>query len=175
MKNIILKHKITFTILILLISAAMVLFLSSMIRNHSGKNFNATGSINYFQKLETITASKRNPNIIVILADDLGYSDLSCYGSTGIKTPSIDRLAENGVKLTNFYSSSPVCSPSRAGLLTGRYPVRAHVPTVFYPTGSLLDRIFSIAGSYSYGLKGIPQDEILLPEVLKSVGILLQL
>jgi len=164
------KKKMFLKIFLVLTLFAVTLLISSIVRNHFGRDFNVVGSIEYLQSLETITPHQRNPNIVVILADDLGYGDLSCYGSTGIKTPSIDRLAENGVKLTNFYSSSPVCSPSRAGLLTGRYPVRAHVPTVFYPTGSLLDRILSIAGGYSYGLKGIPQDEILLPEVLKKAG-----
>ena len=64
------------------------------------------------------------PNIILILADDLGYGDVGAYGATLIKTPHIDRLAEQGVRLTDFYASSNVCSPSRAGLLTGRYAVR---------------------------------------------------
>ena len=64
------------------------------------------------------------PNIILILADDLGYGDVGAYGARLIKTPHIDRLAEEGVRLTDFYASSNVCSPSRAGLLTGRYAVR---------------------------------------------------
>ncbi len=64
------------------------------------------------------------PNIILILADDLGYGDLGSYGAELIKTPHIDRLAEEGIRLTDFYASSNVCSPSRAGLLTGRYAVR---------------------------------------------------
>ena len=66
----------------------------------------------------------RPPNIILILADDLGYGDVGAYGAELIKTPHIDRLAEEGVRLTDFYASSNVCSPSRAGLLTGRYAVR---------------------------------------------------
>lgn len=64
------------------------------------------------------------PNIILILADDLGYGDLSVYGASLIKTPYLDKLAEEGIRLTNFYASGNVCSPSRAGLLTGRYAIR---------------------------------------------------
>lgn len=64
------------------------------------------------------------PNIILILADDLGYGSLGCYGNAEIKTPNIDRLAASGVRLTDFHSNGSVCSPTRAALLTGRYPQR---------------------------------------------------
>lgn len=74
----------------------------------------------------------RGPNVIVILADDLGYGDLGCYGSR-IKTPNLDQIASEGALLRHFSVASPVCSPSRAGLLTGRYPVRTGVPTVLTP------------------------------------------
>ena len=64
------------------------------------------------------------PNIVFVLIDDMGYADLSCYGSTLAKTPNIDRLAHEGVRFAQFYSSAPICSPSRTGLLTGQYPQR---------------------------------------------------
>lgn len=84
---------------------------------------------------EKLSANSENlPNIIFIFADDLGYGDLGCYGVTDIKTPNIDKIAENGIRFTEFYSVSPVCSPSRFGLMTGRYPVRDGVHNgVFFP------------------------------------------
>ncbi len=65
-------------------------------------------------------ASAERPNILLIVADDMGYGDLGCYGSTQIETPNIDRLAEHGVRCTDGYVSGSVCAPSRAGMLTGR-------------------------------------------------------
>ncbi len=74
------------------------------------------------------------PDIIIILFDDLGWGDLSSYGNRLIATPHIDRLARDGVRLTEFYSASPVCTPSRAALLTGRYPQRSLAANhVFFP------------------------------------------
>jgi arylsulfatase A-like enzyme len=69
----------------------------------------------------------KQPNIVMILADDLGWADLQCYGSTFYETPNLDRLAAMGVRFTNGYASSPVCSPSRAALLTGKYPIKTGV------------------------------------------------
>lgn len=73
------------------------------------------------------------PNFVIIFADDLGYGDLSCYGNRAYKTPNLDRMAAEGVRFTSFYSASPGCSPSRAALLTGCYPVRVGVPQVLNP------------------------------------------
>ncbi len=73
------------------------------------------------------------PNIVIIMADDMGYGDLGCYGCESISTPNLDGLAEDGVRLTSFYSSAAVCSPSRGGLLTGRYPSRIGIRGVYFP------------------------------------------
>jgi arylsulfatase A-like enzyme len=74
--------------------------------------------------------TKRVPNILVILTDDQGYHDVSYYGTKDIKTPNIDQLASSGLRLDNFYANCPVCSPTRASLLTGRFPDHVGVPGV---------------------------------------------
>lgn len=96
----------------------------------------------------------QKPNIVYIFADDLGYGDLSCYGAKDINTPNIDQIAKQGIKFTEFYSASSVCSPSRAALLTGRYPQRMGINTVFFPES----------------FTGIPDKEITIPEILKEKG-----
>lgn len=69
-------------------------------------------------------SAQRAPNVVILLADDLGYGDLGCYGSPSIRTPHLDEMARTGLRFTDFYVAAAVCSPSRAALLTGRYPVR---------------------------------------------------
>ena len=95
----------------------------------------------------------RKPNIVLILADDLGYGDLSCYGADDIATPNIDRMAADGVKLTSFYVS-PVCSPTRAAIMTGSHSTRVGIGGVMFPRNS----------------HGLNPDEITLPELLKDQG-----
>lgn len=75
------------------------------------------------------------PNFILIMADDLGYGGLASYGDTSLNTPNIDYLAENGIRFTDFHSNAPVCSPTRAALLTGRYQQRAGLEGVIYVRG----------------------------------------
>lgn len=99
-----------------------------------------------------------NPNIIMILVDDLGYGDLSCQeGSTDVRTPNIDRLLNEGIRCTNFYANCPVSSPSRASLLTGRYPDMVGVPGVIRTNKE---------ESWGY----LSPDAVLLPEMLKKKG-----
>ncbi|MEX2214208.1 MAG: sulfatase-like hydrolase/transferase, partial [Phycisphaeraceae bacterium] len=73
--------------------------------------------------------AERQPNVIVIYSDDQGSIDAACYGAKDLVTPGIDMLASRGVRFTQFYSAAPVCSPSRAGLLTGRYPWLCGMPS----------------------------------------------
>lgn len=73
------------------------------------------------------TDAVKRPNLVIILADDLGYGDLATYGHQIVKTPNIDKLAQEGVKFTEYYAPAPLCSPSRAGLLTGRMPFRTGI------------------------------------------------
>jgi len=92
------------------------------------------------------------PNIVLIVADDLGWGDLGCMGSLFIKTPNIDRLAREGVRMTDFYASANVCTPSRAGMITGRYPIR---------TG-LAHEVITVKDE-----RGLPLSEVTIAEMLK--------
>jgi arylsulfatase A-like enzyme len=75
-----------------------------------------------------VQRAKARPNLIVILTDDHGYHDLGCQGATDVRTPNIDSLAKGGARFTDWYSCAPMCAPSRAALMTGRYPQRCGVP-----------------------------------------------
>lgn len=99
-------------------------------------------------------ASSQRPNIIIMFVDDLGYGDLSCYGNPLIRTPNLDKMADSGVKLTSFYSAASKCTPSRAALLTGRYPIRFGLTKVLNANSE----------------NGLSPDEFTLAEALKSAG-----
>lgn len=103
--------------------------------------------------------AETKPNIIVVMTDDQGYGDLSCYGATHVSTPRIDQMAAEGAMLTSFYVAAPVCTPSRAGLMTGSYPRR-----IGMATGSNFGVL--LAGD----TKGMNPVEITIAEVLKTVG-----
>lgn len=139
-----------------------------------------------FMNASAQTTSK--PNIIVIYADDLGWNQLSCYGNTKIKTPNIDALAAQGVRFTQAYATAPICSPSRMGLLTGRYQQRFGaeflVPELHPPVlnAALKEKIneeraarktmFEAYDTAAYNklVKGIPLTEKLLPQFMKEQG-----
>lgn len=102
-----------------------------------------------------VFAQEQKPNIIIINCDDLGYGDLSSLGATGYQTPAIDQMARQGMLFTDFSVTNPVCTPSRAGLLTGRYPQRwGYKKGVFFPNNK----------------NGLPPSELTIAEILKNEG-----
>lgn len=106
---------------------------------------------------ETNAAPPKQPNVILIMADDLGYGDLACYGGETIRTPVLDKMAREGVRLTSFYAGCTVCTPSRMALLTGAYPVR----------------VGWHGGVVGYGVKavnGLAPEALTIAEVFKSAG-----
>jgi arylsulfatase A len=103
-----------------------------------------------------LRAADSKPNVIFIMADDQGSADLGCYGAKDLETPHLDALAARGVRFTQFYSAAPVCSPSRAGALTGRWPARAGVPTN--------------CASQKDGKGALPPEEVTLAEMFKAAG-----
>ena len=122
------------------------------------------------------------PNIIIIYCDDLGYGDLGCYGSSAIRTPNVDRLAESGIRFNDYYACSAVCAPSRAGLLTGRYPFRTGIIGNPYPEdepmgkklarrlGVMLKGLGVIDLREDYVARGLSPHEITIAEALKVAG-----
>ena len=123
------------------------------------KYFALTGLLSMsFVAKQKVVASEKTPNFIVIFADDMGYGDVGIYGHPTIKTPNLDRMAVEGQKWTSFYSAAPVSTPSRAGLLTGRLPIRSGMCSekrrVLFPNSK----------------GGLPQTELTIASALKTVG-----
>ena len=100
------------------------------------------------------TASKKKPNFVVLFADDMGYGDWNRGGHPTIQTPNMNKMADEGIQLTQFYSGNPVCSPSRSALLTGRNCIRTGVINVFFPNNDM----------------GMSQKEITIADALKPLG-----
>ena len=131
--------------------------------------------------LSSVSAHKRgaSPNVLVVLMDDMAYADISAYsyltGKTpSINTPNIDSIAENGVIMENFYAASPVCSPSRFSMLTGRYSSRGYLDNVVFPTvtdgGTWSPTHFLNPYQFLFNVDGILGDEITFAEVLQAAG-----
>ncbi len=130
------------------------------------------------------SAPVRPPNVVVILADDLGYGDTGPYGGTLIRTPNLDALAKQGARFTDFYASDSSCSSSRAGLLTGRYALRAGIDfPLLAANAPLVERLLRPIGRWSAELgmtdmvqvlppavDGLPASEITIPEALRLAG-----
>lgn len=113
-----------------------------------------TGWVLFVGMVSQVASAERPPNIVLILTDDQGYGDVGCFGATDFRTPHMDRLANEGSRFTSFYVSQPVCTASRASLLTGCYANRVGFAGALNPTS----------------LNGIHERELLLPELLKSKG-----
>lgn len=137
----------------------------------------------YLGSLSSSSAKRNSPNVLVILMDDMGYADVSAYssrltdGKPQVYTPNIDSLAENGVIMENFYAASPVCSPSRFSMLTGRYNSRGWLDNVVFPTvNSPSDGTpwspthFINAYDFLNNVDGMLGDEITFAEVLNAIG-----
>ena len=102
---------------------------------------------------ETKEEKDKRPNIILLLADDLGYCDLSCFGSPAVETPNLDNLAADGIRFNRFYAASAVCTPTRASVLTGRYPLR-----------------FNITQHFKDKKRFLPESSTTMAELLKDAG-----
>ena len=109
--------------------------------------------------LPLVFSETGRPNLIVIMVDDMGYAGLSCFGNPYFETPEIDRLAAQGMRFTDFHSSGTVCSPTRAGLLTGRYQQRAGIEAVIHPRSD-----------HPEHRKGLKPEETTFAELLKQAG-----
>ena len=128
-------------------------------RNISGFRISATilgiGSLSMFSQCRQASSADEKPNIVFILADDLGYNDLSCYGATDLKTPNLDKMAEEGIRFTDFYAPAGVSTPTRAGLLTGCYPKRVGLHVAVLPPDTR---------------SGLNPNETTIAELLKAEG-----
>ena len=105
------------------------------------------------------------PNVVIVVIDDMGWEQLGCYGSSFYKSPNIDKLAESGVRFTNAYASAPVCSPTRAALMTGKYPARLHL-TDFIPGSDPQDKTLLTPQWQKF----LPLEEVTIAEILKAEG-----
>ena len=113
------------------------------------------GSFSLLSYGREVPAGDEKPNIVFILADDLGYTDLSCYGATGLKTPNLDKMAEDGIRFTDFYAPAGVSTPTRASLMTGCYPKRVGLHVAVLPPDTR---------------SGLNPNEITIAELLKAEG-----
>src|SRR5262245_6152543 len=119
----------------------------------------------FLKALSTTTAgasiaraqSARKPNFVVIVTDDHGIGDVGCYGNPEVRTPNLDRLAASGVRFTQWYSNAPICSASRAAILTGKYPDRAGIQG-------------ALPSEPTWDVNGLRQGETTLPGLLRNAG-----
>lgn len=122
---------------------------------HQQYNLRLTPLVFFISVILFFSCGRKKPNVIIFFTDDQGYADLGCYGAEGFDTPNLDRLAGDGIRFTDFYVPATVCTPSRAGLLTGRYPKRANLhEAVLFP----------------FSEDGLSTDEYTMSEMLQENG-----
>jgi len=173
------KRAVSIVLTVIMIGTSVMYFLAMSMRLRPTVKSLREGHDEY---LNGIAKAKENsPNVLFILMDDMAYSDISCYSYLNkdgkeptINTPTLDALAEEGVSFENFYSCSPVCSPSRFGILTGRYPSRGYLDNVVFPSAVSMHpfgatRYLNPFQFYN-NVDGILGDEITVAEVLKAAG-----
>lgn len=157
---------------VLLVGTSIFYVLTMNLRSKPNTERMWEGQDDYLNNIDK-NATKENPNVLVILMDDLGYGDVSLNGSI-YNTPNIDSIGENGLNFENFYSSYSVCSPARFAAMTGRYPYRGYADNVIYPTVDTFSpfastRVFNSVelGANADGMLG---DEITVAETFKAAG-----
>ncbi len=132
----------------------------NMLKHHIPLSLAALACVVLVISSQRSTRAADPPNVIFVLVDNLGYADIGCFGSTTHRTPNIDRLASEGVRLTSFYSAAPVCTPSRASFLTGCYPRRVGMHVDYNGTQVLM----------AVSSRGLNPDELTIAELLKERG-----
>jgi uncharacterized sulfatase len=151
------------------LAAAFALFVAAriLLYRQSDDRTHLAAKRDYLARLAALAGDQpAGPNLVVILFDDLGYGDLGAYGTAAIRTPRLDRLAEEGLRFTHAYAASPYCSASRAALLTGRYAVRAGLDHVLQAPGTFTDQLLKLG----WRNRRLPAEEITLAEALRAVG-----
>ena len=158
------------TLLLLLLVAAIFVAYRVAISGQQDDALHLAGKADYLESLGSGLGNRHDrPNVIFILFDDMGYGDIGVGENGLIRTPHIDQLAANGVVLSDFHSPAPVCTPSRAGFLTGRLPARAGLPYVVFPSGSAEAFAFSTVANPKSHVR-LPSEEITLADLFGATG-----
>lgn len=178
-KNKLAKRITAIVLSVMMIGSSLFYFFAMSMRMRPTVKSMQKGHDDYLKNVNP--AKEGAPNVLIILMDDMAYSDISCYSylnkegkAPTINTPALDALAEDGVSFENFYACSPVCSPSRFGILTGRYASRGYLDNVVFPTTVSLNpfgntRYFN-PFQFANNVDGILGDEITFAEVLQAAG-----
>ncbi len=174
-----LKRIVSACLAVVMTGTAVVMFFFMSLRAKPTVESLQDGHDEYLKRLSETKASADAPNVLIILMDDMAYSDISAYSYLGqenatIQTPNIDSIAENGIFMENFYASAPVCTPSRFSLLTGRYATRGYLDNVIFPTVYDSDpySFTHFVNPYQFlnNVDGILGDEITIAEALRAIG-----